>query len=212
MNYQFDLEFDNDNEPDSDFTIDKSFYMKGGATTDKVGDDFVPTHNIIVDFCLKGEHKGEKAIVDGRVFYVANLKGLVPVCNQSIGSMVPDMDEYYDEFFDEDSDDLESQATVVAYLDDLQMRKIESGKQQWKLNENSVLRIVKDEDCLMLDFSDLFNGAILPESLRKFVPSDEKMFDNLAIDLDSLDDELEFEWEEKNKGIKITGWVKVEAM
>ncbi|HPL92721.1 MAG TPA: hypothetical protein PLB38_00355 [bacterium] len=212
MTYQYDVDFDNDAEPESDFMSDKSFNLKGGGASDKAGDDFVPTHNIIIDFCLKGEQKGEKIIIDGRVFYSANLKGLVPSGNHNIGPMTTDFSEDYDESYEEDDNDLESQATVVAYLDDLQARKVESGRTVWKLNDNSVLRVIKDEDCLMFDFSDLFNESNLPETLRKFVPSDEIMFDNLSIDLESLDDELEFEWEEKDKGIRITGWLKVEEI
>lgn len=212
MNYQYEVDLDNDTEPESDFMSDKSFNLKGGGASEKAGDDFVPTHNIIIDFCLKGEQNNEKVIIDGRVFYSANLKGLVPSANHGIGIMAADFTEDYDESYEDEDNDLESQAAVVAYLDDLQTRKIESGRNVWKLNDNSVLRIVKDEDCLMFDFSDLFNEANLPETLRKFVPSDEIMFDNLAIDLDGLDDELEFEWVEKDKGVRITGWLKVEEI
>jgi len=212
MNYQYDFDSDNEVEQDSDFSPEKSFNLKGGGASEKVSDEFVPTHNIIIDFCLKGENKNEKIVIDGRVFYSANLKGLVPSQGHSSNPLVPDLEDDYDSFYDDESEDLESQAAISAYLDDVQMRKIESGKQVWKLNDGGALRIVKDEDCLMLDFSDLFNEAQVPDSLRKFIPSDEKMFDHLSIDLDSLDEESEFEWEEKDKGIRITGWFKIEEI
>lgn len=212
MVYQYDTDFDNDGEQDNDFFSDKTFNLKGGSGAEKINDDFVPTHNIIIDFCLRGEQKGERIVVDGRAFYSANLKGLVPSIGHPVGPLIPNLEDDSDDFYEEENDDLESQASVVAYLDDLQIRKIESAKNIWKLNDGSVLRIVKDEDCLMMDFSDLFNEGQIPDVLRKFVPSDEKMFDNLSMDLDSLDEELEFEWGEGEKGIKIIGWVKVEEL
>ncbi|HOX97029.1 MAG TPA: hypothetical protein PL066_01575 [bacterium] len=212
MAYQYETDIDSDAEQESDFFPDKSFNLKGGSGAEKISEDFVPTHNIIIDFCLRGEQKNEKVTVDGRVYYSANLKGVVPNNNHSMVKLVPSLDDESDDFYEDEADDLESQATVVAYLDDLQIRKIESGKNSWKLNDCSVLRVVKDEDCLMMDFSDLFNEGQIPDTLRKFVPSDEKMFDNLSMDLDSLEDELEFEWNEEEKGIKIIGWVKIEEL
>lgn len=180
-------------------------------------DEIDPSHKIIIDIDIKADVSGYKYQVVGQLIFLADLENLldsddVDIDDLSMGA--DDMDRHLSKM-NKNNKKLSAPKTV-GYLDDYDLDEFvllgDDGKQvEISLNENASITFVKQDGSLLLNFEGVFSYPKNKKKLHYLPLSAEKMQENIIFDINFLDEDIDFEWEEDN-GVEVSGSVIIKEL
>lgn len=193
-------------------------YADGLAASQEMGEDAVddidPSHKIIIDIELKANVEGHNYLVSGQLIFMVDLNTLLDSEDADIDELSAALDE-----MDKSMTKMEKQSVMkqlsmprtLGYLEDYDLEEFvlfdENGDQvDIGLNEAASLMVTKQDGSLLLNFEGVFSYPKMKETLYYAVPSGAKMQENIVFDVNFLDEDIDFEWEEDDKdGLKVSG-------
>ena len=200
-------------------------YADGIAITKKVNteavDDIDASHQIIINIELSATVQSKKYYVDAELNFLADLNTLLNMGEapmDEIAEALGDLDDV--DLGDEEETAVLEQLAIpraLGVLDGVELKDFElSGEKgliETGLNEEAALLITMQDGSLLLNFENVFTYPKIKEEIYYAIPSGEKMQENIVVELALLNDEVDFEWEEKDKdGLTINGSVKIKEL
>ena len=161
------------------------------------------SHKVEVDFDLRATIKGYDYHIAGSLEFFIALSILLDEEGIDLKEINSEFEDVEDNIKKLDTGKEEAKALqVVGYLEEIDLDEFvvynkDGEKVNVKLNENAGLLIVKQDNSLLLSFENLFTFPNNKDLLTT-TPSLEKMQENIFFDINFLEEDIEFEWEEKD--------------
>lgn len=177
------------------------------------------SHKVEIDFDLRATIKGYDYHIAGSLEFFIALSVLLDEDSIDLEEINPEFEDVEDNIKKLDTGKEEEKASqVVGYLEEIDLDEFvvynkDGEKVDVKLNENAGLLIVKQDNSLLLSFQNLFTFPNHGKELLTTTPSLEKMQENIFFDINFVEEEIEFEWEEKdNFNLAFSGEALIEEL
>ncbi len=182
----------------------------------QVAEDMSPSHRIVVDVELLANIEGHQYKVDSQIEFLADLESILKAQGGDIASLLSGLGADLSKEEQKQVAEQLGKPRCIAVVDKISTKKLElyseDGKEDAELNKKGTMLITLDNEKLSFSFESVlaFPELQAQKTIYCAIPSQEKMQENLLMNADDLGQEIDFEWQEKDKdNLKVKGKLKV---